>query len=430
MRTAGTRPAGLDRADRAFAEALFERLASDGARSPGISRDAYGPTESQALDLIATMALEGGLQVTRDAAANLVVTLEGSEPDRPCVACGSHIDSVPHGGNFDGSAGVVAGLVSLQAIRRSKIVPRRTLRMIAFRGEESALFGRACLGSRALLGQLGSADLEARHAHTGEPLRQLLLALGADLALIERSVPLMDLAMLGAWIELHIEQGPVLVERGAPVGVVTSLRGNLRHRRVVCLGEAGHSGAVPQALRRDAVFATAALLNRMETLCERVLARGEDLVVTCGEIGTDPAHHAINCIPGVVGFSMDVRSESLATLENYYESIRGEALAIERERTVAFVWDERIDVSPVQLDRALSDTITKTLGGFGLAEERLPSGAGHDTASFVSAGIPSAMLFVRNRNGSHNPQEAMAMDDFMIGATILHAILEDASACV
>src|SRR5580692_160062 len=298
-----------DAEDRQISGALFDALRAASFDGVGVTRESYSGRESSALDLVESKARELGLETARDAGANLVVTLASSEPDLPFLACGSHLDSVPQGGNFDGAAGVVAGLAVLARFKRDKIVPRRTIKLFGLRGEESSRFGKAYMGSLALFGKLSAEDLRVAD-RSGRTLGDCMREVGADVVRIEKGEPLLDPKRIAAWVELHIEQGPVLVARDLPVGIVTGIRGNVRHRVVECIGEAGHSGAVPRWLRHDAVFAVADLLNRLDTHWQIMLAQGEDLVVTVGVLGTDPAEHAIARIPGTVRFAFEARSQS------------------------------------------------------------------------------------------------------------------------
>lgn len=412
--------------DRAFCEGLFEALRTDGFDGVSITRDAYGPGESRALDIVERAARGAGLRTARDAAANLVVTLEGTEPDLPFIACGSHLDSVPQGGNFDGAAGVVAGLAILAGLRRAGVTPRRTLKVFGLRGEESAYFARAYMGSGALFGRLTADDLATPHAVTGRALAACLADVGADVARIARGERLIEPSAVAAWLELHIEQGPVLVARDLAVGIVTGIRGNIRHRVVECRGESGHSGAIPRWLRRDAVFATAELVTHLDRHWRTLLERGRDLVVTAGIMGTDPAEQAIARIPRTVRFSFEVRSQTAETLEAFYDLFLSECAGVGEERGVAFKLDRRVQSAPATMDGGWIERLRAAARQVGLPDETIPSGAGHDAAVFAGAGIPSAMVFVRNRNGSHNPHEALDIDDFMAGVSVLAAAIHEA----
>jgi N-carbamoyl-L-amino-acid hydrolase len=219
-----------------------------------------------------------------------------------------------------------------------------------------------------------------------------------------------------------------MVARGLPVSVVTGIRGNVRHRAVTCHGEAGHSGAVPRWLRKDAAFGAVELLHRLDGHWQALLGQGHDLVVTTGVLGTDPAEHAIARIPGLLRFSFEVRSQSQATLDAFYDLFLEECRAIEAERGVRFSMERRLDTAPAVMDPGLVERLRRVIRDLGLPDEPMASGAGHDSAVFSNAGVPSAMLFVRNEHGSHNPREAMEMADFMAGAEVLWRVLAEAAA--
>jgi beta-ureidopropionase / N-carbamoyl-L-amino-acid hydrolase len=413
--------------DMELCEELFAALRAATSDGVGITRESYGRGESLALHIVENSAREFGLATERDAGANLVVTLPGTQPELPFLACGSHLDSVPQGGNFDGAAGVIAGLAVLAGMRRDGFVPRRTLKLFGLRGEESAWFGKAYMGSSALFGRLRPDDLAVPHAVTGRSLADCMRDVGADVGRIARGEALLDSTRVAAWVELHIEQGPVLVARELPVGIVTGIRGNIRHRVVECVGEAGHSGAVPRWLRRDAVFATAELITHLDRHWRTLLERGRDLVVTSGVMSTDSSEHAIARIPGTLRFSFEVRSQSQETLEAFYDLFVSECASIGEERGVEFKFDRRLQSAPATMDPVWVEKLRAAARSLGLPDEQIPSGAGHDAAVFANTGIPSAMIFVRNENGSHNPYEDMKISDFMAGVAVMRQVLSEAA---
>ena len=410
---------------RPIAEKLFAEIRALSFDGVGISRDSYGDKESATADYLSAFAEENGLQTWRDRAANLRIGFPDTPADSPVIWCGSHIDSVPQGGNFDGLAGVTAGLLCLLAQQRSGRRSPLPLQVIGLRGEESAWFGKAYMGSSALLGKLDAEDLALRRRGNGETLGEAMQRVGADIDAIREQQRLFDPQKVRAFLELHIEQGPVMEARKLPVAVVSGIRGNIRHGRMQCLGEAGHSGTIPRWLRRDAVFAVSDLIMRLDGHWSDLLERGTDLVVTVGMLSTNAAEHAASRIPGQVTFSFEARSKSLDTLEAFYQLMRAECAAITRERQVRFEFDRRILSSPATMDTALSDLLLKVCASQNIPCELIPSGAGHDSAMFANAGIPSAMLFVRNQHGSHNPEEAMDLDDFMLGAAALDQAIHE-----
>ena len=413
-----------NRIQSVFAELL--ELSGDGV---GVTRPSYGRAETLGLDHIAELAAEGGLSVGRDPAANLVVTLAGSDPSLPVVATGSHMDSVPHGGNYDGAAGIVAGLVCLLRMKSEGEAPQHTIRLYGLRGEESAWFGKAYLGSLALFGELTLHDMGRPHRDTQLPLRHYLEELGADVARIGRGDRLVEPASIAAYYELHIEQGPSMVARRVPVAVVTGIRGNIRHFRVLCRGATGHSGAVPRWLRHDPVFALADLLTRLDEHWEKLQGQGVDLVITSGVVQTNAAEHTLTRIPGEIAFSLDIRSQSQQTLDDFYQLLQDECAIVRRNRGVDFEFDEKIFTPPGEIDVELERKLVGICEELQVPYIEIASGAGHDAAVFANCGVPSAMIFIRNEHGSHNPQEKMDLDDFILGTEVLYAALSREAKC-
>jgi beta-ureidopropionase / N-carbamoyl-L-amino-acid hydrolase len=422
-KTAGVSAAGAERKE--LARALFDDLARIGGGGIGITRPAYSGIETKAMERIADAARDAGLTVEYDAAANMVIDLVGADPDLPAVCAGSHLDSVPQGGNFDGAAGVIAALLAQVRIKQDGVKPRRTVRTLVLRGEESPWFGQCYLGSSAILGKLTNEDLTLPHRSDGRTLAEHMADVGVDLDRVTAQQPIVAPSDVAAFFELHIEQGPVLVARKFPVGIVTGIRGNLRHRRVVCRGEAGHSGAVPRWLRHDAVLAVADLLSSMDDHWAALMERGLDLVVTAGIVQTNADEHAMTRIPGECSFSIDVRSQSAETLQAFHYLLFSEARRIGKERGVTFDFGPSLYSEPATMDKQLQTRLQDCAAALAIPAEAMPSGAGHDAAVFANAGIPSAMVFVRSRNGSHNPEESMDLDDFMLASDVMHAAIAE-----
>lgn len=403
------------------AHMLFAELGRIGADVEGITRSAYDVSETAAHAFIATVAQSQGLAASHDLAGNLVITLPGRAAGPP-IYVGSHLDSVPRGGNFDGAAGVIAGLLALIRFKTSGTTPPRTIKVIALRGEESPWFNMACIGSQALFGELGN-EMHRKHRLTGRSLEQHLESVGADVPAIAAGRRLLMAADVAAFYELHIEQGPVMIERDAPVGIVSGVRGILRLPEIQCLGEEGHSGAVPRELRRDAAAGAVELLHRMDGHWRGMLDKGHDLVLTSGVIATDPGQHSATRIPSKVTFSLDVRSLEASTLVRVREILQQEMDATERERNVTFSVGSEYLTAPATMDAALRDHLCRTATRCKVPAIEIASGSGHDAMVFARNGVPSAMIFVRNQNGSHNPREAMEMQDFMLGVELLYQAL-------
>jgi N-carbamoyl-L-amino-acid hydrolase len=407
--------------DLDLATSLFEGLSRATRVGRGIVRDSYGDGEQAAHDLLRSAAEASGLEVTIDAIGNLFMTLPGRDRAAPRVMIGSHLDSVPQGGNFDGAAGVVAGVCVLAAFKRARYVPSFDLTVMGIRAEESAWFDIAYLGSGGAFGLLDPACLSIPRSDNGRSLQATLKECGFDAMPIRERRRLLDPALIRAYLELHIEQGPTLVARGLPAAVVSGIRGCMRFRNARCLGVYAHSGAVERPYRHDAVAATVALLHHMEEVWLKQQEEGADLVLTAGELYTDPAMHGPSKIAGETHFVLDLRSLSDATMESVADEARTAAARLSEEYRVKFDLGATSDSPAAVMDRRLRGKL------MGLLEQpfEMASGAGHDAAVFAKVGIPSAMIFVRNEHGSHNPDEAMSMDDFAVGVRTLTGLLLD-----
>ena len=279
--------------------------------------------------------------------------------------------------------------------------------------------------SKALLGKLDESELNARHKGDGRDLGTHMANVGINMNRVRQHLPLMDPKSIDSYIELHIEQGPLLVEKDIPAAVVMGIRGNIRHKKIRCAGQAGHSGAVPRAYRRDPVLAMADLLSRLDESWLTILQKGEDLVLTSGMVGTDPDKHALTRIPDLVDFSLDLRSQSRQALDDMRILLRQEIGTVERERGVTFELDEELYTAPALCDPALVEGLRSAMADVNLEPFKMSSGGGHDAAVFANAGIASAMVFVRNRNGSHNPNEAMEIGDLLAGTNIIYRYLTE-----
>ena len=402
-----------------LAARLFDALREATGHANGITRASYGDGEEWAHALVRREAAALGLELRTDAGLNLYATLKG-HTRAPAVVVGSHIDSVPCGGNFDGAAGVLMGLAVAAGWRRAGFVPDRDLTVMVIRAEESTWFNASYIGSRAALGLIEARELEAvTRADTGRSLGDHIAALGGDPARLAHGEVGLDPASVRCFVEPHIEQGPQLIADNRPVGIVTGIRGSFRHRAAACLGSYGHSGTTPRVLRRDAVVGASALVMGLQALWTRLEAAGEDLTITLGQFGTDRAEHAFSKVPGRVDFALDVRSQSVATLDRVRQEAYALAAAIEAEHRVRFDWGPLSGSRPAVMDATLVDGLASAARACGIEAPCMACGAGHDAAVFANAGIPAGMLFIRNENGSHNPNEQMEMADFAAAANVL-----------
>jgi len=408
-------------AGAALARRFLSALAERSADPPGVTREAYGPGEQMAHDLAAAEAVALGCEVRADAAGNLLMTLAGRDRAAPCLMLGSHLDSVPHGGNFDGAAGVAAGLAVIADLRAEGRRPPVDLTVVAFRAEEAAWFPLSYPGSLAMLGQLPAEALEAPHSRTGQSLAQHMAAAGFDPAAVRRGAVQVDPARIGAYVEVHIEQGPRLIGEGVPVGLVTAIAGGFRHTQARIRGAWAHSGATPRRYRQDVVLGLADLAAGLEETWDRIEAAGQAATLTFGIVETDPAMHGGSRVAGELRFCLDVRSEFPEALETVRSDLRvlSERIAARRGAAIELGPDFTWEIAGMDADLLNSlEAATRTAS---VPAIRMPSGAGHDAATLATAGVPSAMLFVRNANGSHNPDEAMDLEDLDCAVAVLGA---------
>ena len=410
--------------DIAFAQRLFAELRERTGSAAGITRASYGPGEATAHAMVRREAEALGLAIATDAASNLYMTLQGSAQGAATMI-GSHLDSVPAGGNFDGAAGVLMGLSVVAGYRAAGRTPPNDVTVMAIRAEESTWFNASYIGSRAAFGRLGADELAGvTCAVTGRRLGAAMASADGDPDALA-GTPFLDPQAIGVFVEPHIEQGPVLDNAGLPFGIVTGIRGSFRYREAVCLGRYAHSGATPSDLRRDAVLAAAELVVALEAMRARLAADGHDIVATVGRFTTDPAEHAFSKVAGRTDLSIDVRSRSAETLAAMRAGLEAIAAKIAAERRVEIELGPLTGTAPALMDTACVDHFASLAATAGVEAPRMACGAGHDAAVFAGMGVPTAMLLVRNANGSHNPHEAMAMDDFATTARVLSAFCLD-----
>jgi beta-ureidopropionase / N-carbamoyl-L-amino-acid hydrolase len=405
--------------DIKLAATLFDTLDRATRRGRGIDRDSYGNGEQAAHDLMRSTAESFGLETKVDAIGNLSMTLPGSDRSAPRIIIGSHLDSSPQSGNFDGAAGVVAGLSVLSALKGAGRQLDCDLTVMGIRAEESSWFNVSYLGSAGAFGLLDPHCLAVKRSDTGKSLEATLLERGFDPEAIRERRALLDRARIRAYLELHIEQGPTLVAAGLPAAAVTGIRGCKRFRNARCIGEYAHSGAVNRPHRRDAVAATVALLHHLESVWVRLEGSGADLTLTSGELYTDAKYHAPSKVAGETRFVIDIRSVSKSLMDEVADEARRAALRVGDDYRVEFDLGDTADSPAAVMDPRLCAALKAQLR----QPFEMPSGAGHDAAVFAKVGIPTGMIFVRNEHGSHNPDEAMSLDDFDVGARALLGLL-------
>ena len=405
-------------AQKEFVARLFGELAAGSRRGEGIWRDTYGPGEQFAHKVMDALAGALGLERKRDAASNLYMTLPGRDRKAPRVIMGSHLDSVANGGNFDGAAGVVAGLVAIQALKRLGITPACDVTAMGIRAEESVWFQVSYIGSRAAFGMLPDGALQAKRVDTGRTLAEHMKECGADVEALENREAELTGDNVRAFLEVHIEQAPQLLDAAIPVGIGTGVPGNFRYPNARILGQYDHVG-LPRRFRHDAVLAGSDFALGMDEIWKEWDEAGKAMAFTIGRFYTDAAEHAMTKIAGEMQFSLDVRAYEEVHLADLEARMMKLIAGIETDCRVRFDLGKRASALPGPSDRKVYAAMTEAAAALGVKSMPLPSPASHDSATFANAGVPTTMLFVRNANGSHNPKEAMEIDDFLDAASVL-----------
>lgn len=367
------------------------------AEPPVVTRVLFSDADLRGREFVRRLCEEAGLAVRVDAAGNMFARWVGSAPDAPAIGTGSHIDAIPNAGKFDGVVGVLGGLAAIEALQESGFRPMRSIELLVFTAEEPTRFGIGCLGSRMLAGAIPPGKVRGLRDPDGLSLDELRSRAGLSGPLESVALPA---AHYGAFIELHIEQGPILEQENIPIGLVQVIAGPSAYR-VTITGEGGHAGAVLMPERHDASLAAAELALALE---KGALDSGSpDTVATAGKWTIFP--NAINSVPCGAVLELDVRDTCLETREWAVQLTRGAAVGIAERRGVRIEWEE-INADPPADGDERTITIAEDVAlGLDLATRRMVSRAYHDSL-FMARVCPTTMIFIPCRNGySHRPEE-------------------------
>lgn len=376
----------------------------------GVTRLAFSQEDEAAHRFLADKMASFGLEVTRDGIGTLFARLPGYDRSLPAIGTGSHLDSVPQGGAYDGTLGVVGGLYALLQHRPGDL--KRDLELVVFRAEESSRFGYSCMGSKLLTGHDNRTAWQQSTDDQGMTIYQALAACGycADTLPACR----LDPARYAAFIELHIEQGRQLETQQKPIGVVEGIAAPTRFC-VTVTGLADHSGATPMYQRHDALVASAMIIEDIHHAACKEMIYGT--VGTVGKLDVSP--NAMNVIPGLVRFYVDIRGIDTASIQRVATRLADSVRKVGSENDVQIALDLMAAESPVLLDQRLCAVIEESAMQQGLASMRMTSGAGHD-AMYMAAHYPTAMIFAPSRAGiSHHPDEFTAPQEIAQAAEVL-----------
>lgn len=375
----------------------------------GVTRLTYSKEDLEARNYIKNAMRNYNLTVSEDGLGNIFGKLEGLDPSAPSVIVGSHFDSVPNGGAFDGAAGVVVGLEVAALFQEQQIKPVNSLEIIAMVEEEGSRFGGGLMGSRGMMGLLSEEDFLSLVDKDGISTKDAMTTIGLDYSK-EKS---RDPKTIKAFLELHIEQGPILEEKNIPIGVVDAIVG-LTQLEVTVQGRAGHAGTTPMNKRADALVTAAQIISGFPKLAEEV---GNGTVITTGQLEVLP--NGSNVIPSKVIFSVDIRS---GAEEKVQEAIAKVAALIESKNTstIHCTTEQLLYTTPKVMDTQVQALFVEACGKLDIPYCQISSGAGHDAMIF-SDYTACGMIFIPSRDGlSHCPEEWSDTNDLAKGAAILY----------
>jgi N-carbamoyl-L-amino-acid hydrolase len=385
--------------------------------APSVTRVVYTSMDMAGRAYIKSLCAERGLEIREDAAGNTFARWPGSEPSLPAVGTGSHIDAIPYAGKYDGTVGVLGGLEAIRALQRAGVRPRRSIELILFTSEEPTRFGIGCMGSRLLSGSLGSSTGMQLKDRDGLSLDQARERAGFKGAL---DTVRLTKDRYAAFVELHIEQGPLLENEGLAVGLVTAIAAPAS-LKVQIDGEGGHAGAMLMPRRHDAFLAAAELALAVEAA-----AKGTGAIDTVGTVGVcDVFPGAVNSVPSRARLEIDIRDIDLARRDGVLETVQAASREIETRRGVHVAMETVNADAPATCDPRIVEILGSSCEKNGLPYTRLVSRAYHDSR-FMAQIAPVAMLFVRSKGGfSHRPDEYSSPEDIAAGVRVLAAALED-----
>ena len=381
----------------------------------GVTRLVFSIKELRSRQVLIHLMRQAGLKIHIDGIGNIFGRLEGSEAKAPAVLSGSHLDTVIHGGKYDGPVGVIGALEAVRTIGENKIVTRSPLEVVCFVGEESSRFGFSTLGSSLVAGEVHPNDLANAVDTQGSKLADVLASLGIagkNLRGIAR-----DPKSLKAYLELHIEQGPILEAIGKRIGLVTSIAAPSRFK-VIFTGQADHSGTTPMEMRKDALVAAALLIEFIEKTCREFSSMAKGRVVgTLGAMKIEPG--VINAVPGRTELLVDIRAITAKSKNRVARRVKQEAQSIARKRGLGVEILTIREENPVPLDRRLLRLTQQICEAKNVVYEIMPSGAGHDAMQMAKI-TPAGMIFIPSQRGiSHNPLEWTDPDDIGLGTQLL-----------
>ncbi len=394
----------------------LDKLAQIGrTEDVGVSRFPYTDEESQAKQLFSEWMTEIGLTVKEDAIGNLFGRIEGENPDLPAVLTGSHLDSVPNGGAFDGPLGCISSLLAIKALIQSGLLLKRSVELVVFVDEEGARFNNSLFGSRVLMGELKKEDLMKFKDKNGKVLYQAMKEYGFDPENISSAYR--DPKEIHAFLELHIEQGKKLEAEGKNIGVVNGIAGPV-WTSFTFYGETDHAGNTPMEYRKDTVAAAGEFILAVEKMPRKF---SETAVATVGKMNIFP--NGTNVIAGKTEVMVDARDIDESARDQMLDVMKVSAEEIAQKRGLKIKVKEEVKIPPVVVPDTIQEAVRAAAEKNGLTAISIPSGAGHD-AMVMGKYVPSGMIFVPSHKGkSHSPEEWTSLTDCVNGVQVMKEAL-------
>jgi hydantoinase/carbamoylase family amidase len=404
----------MDRIERY--QVLFNKINQYNSGEKGITRIAYTNEEQTCTHAFMRMCKAEGLEISMDQCGNVIARREGKNKDLPPVLMGSHLDTVYQGGKYDGVVGVTAALEVVKRLNEKGIETAHPIEIVSFACEESARFGVSTVGSKAMTGRFDKEKFRHLKDREGITMEEALSLCALDIDSVEEASR--ENEEIKAFFELHVEQGPVLMNNNKNIGIVTGIAAPVR-LFIKIKGTASHSGTTPMHMRKDALLGASEIALELERI-----AKEEQHYGTVATVGVMDIHAgAMNVVPGEVDIKVDIRSTSVESRQRVLDHLHKTIQALETNRQLEIVSNEIISEEPVLLSKEINDITESICESLNLSYQKMASGAGHDAMNMTKL-CPTGLIFVPSVDGlSHHPDEYTELEDIMTGIDVLEELI-------
>nr|WP_304216104.1 Zn-dependent hydrolase [Fredinandcohnia onubensis] len=404
----------MDRIERY--QVLFNKINQYNSGEKGITRIAYTNEEQTCTHAFMRMCKTEGLEISMDQCGNVIARREGKNKDLPPVLMGSHLDTVYQGGKYDGVVGVTAALEVIKRLNEKGIETAHPIEIVSFACEESARFGVSTLGSKAMSGRFDKEKFRQLKDRDGITMEEALSLCALDIDSVEEASR--ENEEIKAFFELHVEQGPVLMNNNKNIGIVTGIAAPVR-LFIKIKGTASHSGTTPMHMRKDALLGASEIALELEKI-----AKEEQHYGTVATVGVMDIHAgAMNVVPGEVDIKVDIRSTSVESRQRVLGHLHTTIQALETNRQLEIVSNEIISEEPVLLSKEINDITESICESLNLSYQKMASGAGHDAMNMTKL-CPTGLIFVPSVDGlSHHPDEYTELEDILTGIDVLEELV-------